>query len=200
MDEKLEIVLVSTNPGKIREIQAYLPSWVKLIGLNDLGIHVDIPEDADTFEGNAQIKSTYFNKQDVIYLADDSGLMVDALDGQPGVHSARYSGIPKDDGRNRLKLLEALSTEKNRKASFKTVLALSYKGETHLFSGETHGVIIEDERGENGFGYDSIFIPDGENRTFAEMKLEEKAKFSHRSKALKKMILWLEDKKDEFVD
>lgn len=188
----MTLVFASANANKVSEIRAMLPAGHSLLGLADIGCHDDIPETADTFAGNAKLKADYVtDKFGYDCFADDSGLEVEALGGAPGVYSARYAGSPKDDAKNIVKLLEALEGESNRRAQFRTVIALNRRGETHFFEGIVTGVIAKTPAGENGFGYDPIFVPDGDYRTFAQMSKAEKAAISHRGRALQKLLAFL---------
>ncbi|CAB4367379.1 MAG: RdgB/HAM1 family non-canonical purine NTP pyrophosphatase [Actinobacteria bacterium] len=181
----MRIVCASANPHKVEELARLLPSWVDLAPRpSDIG---DIDEDAPTLEGNAIIKAVEIaNHASEWAIADDTGLEVDALNGAPGVRSARFAGEDATDAENRALLLEKLSSTSNRSARFRTVVALvSSKGDIHFVSGECAGTIAESERGDGGFGYDSLFIPnDGDGRTFAEMTGTEKDAVSHRGRAL----------------
>ena len=181
----MRIVCASANPHKVEELARLLPSWVDLAPRpSDIG---DIGEDAPTLEGNAIIKAVEIaNHASEWAIADDTGLEVDALNGAPGVRSARFAGEDATDAENRALLLEKLSSTSNRSARFRTVVALvSSKGDIHFVSGECAGTIAESERGDGGFGYDSLFIPnDGDGRTFAEMTGTEKDAVSHRGRAL----------------
>jgi XTP/dITP diphosphohydrolase len=188
----MKLVFASNNKNKIKEIQLLLPDSIKILSLEDIGCTEDIPETADTIEGNAILKANYVTqKYGYDCFADDSGLEVDALNGEPGVFSARYAGEPKNDENNSDKLLANLKDVKNKKANFKTIICLNLKGEQHLFTGIINGQIIEERIGNNGFGYDPIFVADGYQKTFAELSLEEKARISHRGIAVKKLIDFL---------
>ncbi|GAA4756606.1 MULTISPECIES: non-canonical purine NTP diphosphatase [Flavobacterium] len=188
----MELVFASNNKNKIKEIQQLVPSDITILSLEDIGCDVDIPETADTIEGNAILKADYITKNyGYPCFADDSGIEVDALNGAPGVYSARYAGEEKDDNKNIDKLLFELSEKTNRKANFKTVIALNLEGSQHLFTGIINGEIITERKGNNGFGYDPIFVADGYETTFAEMSMEEKATISHRGKAVKQLISFL---------
>ena len=181
----MRIVCASANPHKVEELARLLPSWVDLVPRpSDIG---DIDEDAPTLEGNAIIKAVEIaNHASEWAIADDTGLEVDALNGAPGVRSARFAGEQATDAENRALLLSKLVGEGNRSARFRTVVALvSSKGDIHFVGGECAGTIAETERGDSGFGYDSLFIPaDGDGRTFAEMTGPEKDAVSHRGRAL----------------
>jgi len=181
----MRIVCASANPHKVEELARLLPSWVDLVPRpSDIG---DIDEDAPTLEGNAIIKAVEIaNHASEWAIADDTGLEVDALNGAPGVRSARFAGEQATDAENRALLLAKLDGVTNRSARFRTVVALvSSKGDIHFVGGECAGTIAESERGDSGFGYDSLFIPaDGDGRTFAEMSGAEKDAVSHRGRAL----------------
>jgi XTP/dITP diphosphohydrolase len=181
----MRIVCASANPHKVEELARMLPSWVDLVSRpSDIG---DIDEDAPTLEGNAIIKAVEIaNHASEWAIADDTGLAVDALNGEPGVRSARFAGEHATDAENRALLLAKLDGVTNRSARFRTVVALvSSKGDIHFVGGECAGTIAESERGDSGFGYDSLFIPtDGDGRTFAEMTGPEKDVLSHRGRAL----------------
>ena len=181
----MRIVCASANPHKVEELARLLPSWVELVARpSDIG---DIDEDAPTLEGNAIIKAVEIaNHASEWAIADDTGLEVEALNGAPGVRSARFAGDHATDSENRALLLAKLDGVTNRSARFRTVVALvSSKGDIHFVGGECVGTIAESERGDSGFGYDSLFIPaDGDGRTFAEMNGPEKDAVSHRGRAL----------------
>lgn len=184
----MQLVFASNNKHKIKEINDILGSDTHLLSLGDIKMEEEIPEDEATLEGNALAKARYINSatgMDVF--ADDTGLEVDYLDGQPGVHSARFAGPDKDSGANIDKLLSLLGNTYNRKARFRTVIALISGGREYLFEGTVNGMIINDRRGNEGFGYDPVFIPEGYDMTFAEMSLSEKNKISHRAKAFGKL-------------
>ena len=188
----MKLVFASNNKNKIKEIQLLLPDSIQILSLEDIGCTEDIPETADTIEGNAILKANYVTqKYGYDCFADDSGLEVAALNGEPGVFSARYAGEPKNDENNIDKLLANLKDVNNKKANFKTIICLNLKGEQHLFTGIINGQIIEERIGNNGFGYDPIFVADGYQKTFAELSLEEKARISHRGIAVKKLIDFL---------
>ncbi|WGK93665.1 MULTISPECIES: non-canonical purine NTP diphosphatase [Flavobacterium] len=188
----MQLVFASNNKNKIKEIQLLVPASIQILSLEDIGCTEDIAETADTIEGNAILKANYVTeKYGYDCFADDSGLEVDALNGEPGVFSARYAGEPKNDENNIAKLLTNLKDVKNKKANFKTVICLNSKGKQHLFTGIINGQIIEERIGTNGFGYDPIFVADGYEKTFAELSLEEKSNISHRGIAVKKLIDFL---------
>jgi XTP/dITP diphosphohydrolase len=188
----MQLVFASNNKNKIEEIQQLLPSEIKILSLSDIGCTEEIPETADTIEGNAILKANYVTqKYGYDCFADDTGLEVEALNGEPGVYSARYAGEQKSSEDNMNKLLFELSTKENRKAHFKTVITLNLKGKQYSFTGIAKGEITLSKKGEKGFGYDPIFQPEGYNKTFAELKMEEKAKISHRGIATRKLIEFL---------
>ena len=188
----IEIVFATNNPNKLKEVQAVLPKEIKLISLKDIGCFEDIPETQNTIEGNAIQKATYikttYNKD---CFADDTGLEVMALNGAPGVYSARYAGPEKNASKNIQKLLDNLENETNRKAQFKTVIALNYNNQTFTFEGVCKGKITRHKIGSGGFGYDPIFMPNGKQQTFAELSLEEKNTIGHRGLAIAKLISFL---------
>lgn len=188
----MQLVFASNNQNKIKEIQQLVPSTIQILSLEDIGCTVDIPETADTIEGNAKLKANFVTEHyGYPCFADDSGLEIDILNGEPGVYSARYAGSQKNDNDNLNKVLEQLENQSNRKANFKTVIALNLNGEQHLFTGIINGTIIEEKKGTNGFGYDPIFVADGYTQTFAELSMEEKSAISHRAKAVKQLIEFL---------
>lgn len=185
----LTIAFATQNANKIKEVKSLIPSSINILSLTDINFNDDIEETESTIEGNALLKArTVFNKTKVNCFADDSGLLIDALKGAPGVYSARYAGEPKNDDANMNKVLAELEGVENRKAHFKTVMALVVNGKEFLSEGVINGTIISDKRGSNGFGYDPIFIPDGYTKTFAELDFKEKSMISHRAIALRKMI------------
>ncbi|WP_306352710.1 non-canonical purine NTP diphosphatase [Flavobacterium sp. '19STA2R22 D10 B1'] len=188
----MKIVFASNNQDKIIEIQKLLPEDITILTLEDIGCLEDIEETAETIEGNAILKANYVT-QNYGYdcFADDSGLEVDALHGAPGVYSARYAGPQRSYSDNTDKLLRVLENNPNRKAQFKTVIALNLNGEQHLFTGIIKGTIGTEKKGNQGFGYDPVFFPEGFDRTFAEFSLEEKSKISHRSKATAQLIQFI---------
>lgn len=188
----MKLVFASNNPNKIKEIQAQLPAHIQIVGLKDIGCTDDIPETANTIEGNAQLKADYVTqKYNLPCFADDTGLEVDALNGEPGVFSARYAGEQKSDDDNMNKLLQNLQNKENRNAQFKTVIHLNLLNLQKTFTGIAKGEITETKIGDQGFGYDPIFKPENQNRTFAQMTLQEKAVISHRGKAVEQLIQFL---------
>ena len=190
---KRKIVFATNNAHKLEEVAAILGEGYEVLSLREIGCDADIPETADTFAGNALQKAQYV-KQHYGYdcFADDSGLEVDALDGAPGVYSARYSGGGSEA--NMDKLLHNLTGKSERGAQFRTVIALLIGEETQLFEGVVRGAIIEERRGEGGFGYDPIFVPEGYEHTFAELGSEVKNRISHRAKAVELLAQYLNKK------
>ncbi|UGS22002.1 non-canonical purine NTP diphosphatase [Flavobacterium cyclinae] len=189
----MKLVFASNNKNKIQEIQALVPNSIQILSLEEIGCTEDIPETAETIEGNAILKANYVTeKYGFDCFADDTGLEVDALNGAPGVYSARYAGEQKDANDNMDKLLDELKGKSNRKANFKTVIALNLNGKQNLFTGIIDGKIIEEKIGTNGFGYDPIFVADGFDKTFAELTMQEKSTISHRGIAVKELILFLQ--------
>lgn len=188
----MKIVFASNNKNKIKEIQQLLPDSIKIMSLESIGCFEEIPETANTIEGNAIQKANYITeKYGLDCFADDTGLEVAALDGEPGVLSARYAGNQRSDEDNMTKLLKNLSDKQNRSAQFKTVIALNLRGKQYLFTGIAGGEIILEKRGTAGFGYDPIFKPENYQETFAEMDLSLKNKISHRGKAVQQLITFL---------
>lgn len=185
----IQIVFATNNQNKLEEVQAQLPEGIKLISLKDIGCYEDIPETQKTIEGNAIQKANYIKmKYNKDCFADDTGLEVMALNGAPGVHSARYAGPEKNSKKNIEKLLLSLEKTANRSAQFKTVIALHYKGELIQFEGICEGEITRTARGSGGFGYDPIFKPSKKDKTFAELTLKEKTEIGHRGIAVAKLI------------
>ena len=185
----IQIVFATNNQNKLKEVQAQLPDEIKLISLKDIGCYEDIPETQKTIEGNAIQKANYIKmKYNKDCFADDTGLEVMALNGAPGVHSARYAGPEKNSKKNIEKLLLSLEKTANRSAQFKTVIALHYKGELIQFEGICEGKITRTAKGSGGFGYDPIFKPSVKDKTFAELTLKEKNEIGHRGIAVAKLI------------
>lgn len=185
----MKIVFATNNANKIYEIQSMLPKSIEIISLESIGCTEEIPETADTIDGNAIMKANYITeKYGYDCFADDTGLEVEVLNGAPGVYSARYAGEQKSAEDNMNKLLQNLENELNRKAQFKTVIALNLNGEQHLFTGIAKGDIISEKIGDKGFGYDPIFRPEGYQETFAQLSLETKNAISHRGKATRELI------------
>ncbi len=188
----MKLLFATNNKHKLEEISALMPEKFELISLNQAGITEDIPETGSTLVENAIIKAEYAYKKTGLWcFADDTGLEVDALNGAPGVYSARYAGPAKNSHENVQLLLKNLRGIENRAARFKTVIALIYNEKTFLFEGVVNGRIIDTLLGDFGFGYDPVFIPDGFNQTFAQMPLVEKNKISHRAKAVEQLIAFL---------
>lgn len=180
----MKLVFATHNPHKLAEVQSMLPENMKILGLKDINCEEDIPETQDTLQGNALQKARFVREHYCCFcFSDDTGLEIDALDGRPGVLSARYAGEAKDSVANMEKVLKELEGVENRKARFKTVIALLLEDEELLFEGVAEGEIIKEKRGVEGFGYDPIFVPKGYDQTFAEMPLHEKNRISHRYKA-----------------
>lgn len=181
-------VFATNNAHKLEEVRAILGDKIELLSMKDIGCRADIPETADTLEGNALLKARYiFENYHVDCFADDTGLEVEALNGAPGVYSARYAGDAHNSEANMKKLLHELEGVENRKAQFRTAFSLIVDGKEHLFEGIVKGEITRTRRGTSGFGYDPIFIPEGHTQTFAEMGNEEKNKISHRAVATRKL-------------
>lgn len=188
----VELVFATNNQHKLKEVQALLGNHFRLLSLTDIGFDEEIPEDFDTLQDNALQKARYINSRlGYNCFADDTGLEVDALNGEPGVYSARYAGEAKNPHDNIVKLLQNLSGVKNRRAQFRTVIALILDGNEYLFEGKVNGEIIDKGRGSDGFGYDPIFLPEGYSQTFAEMPLELKNQISHRGRAVAKLVDFL---------
>ncbi|MGR3811229.1 non-canonical purine NTP diphosphatase [Jiulongibacter sp. NS-SX5] len=186
------ICLATNNQHKVEELQKMLEGHFEIKTLQDIGCTEDIAETADTFEGNSLIKADYvYQNYHIDCIADDSGLVVDALNGEPGVYSARYAGEHGNHDKNMDKLLLNLKDVENRTARFKTVVTMILAGETFTFEGAVEGKIIDRKTGDGGFGYDPIFMPDGYDRTFAQMSMEEKNPISHRGRAIEKLIGFL---------
>lgn len=185
----MKLIFATHNKNKAKEVKSLMPDFIELLSLDDINFHTEIEENASTLEGNALLKAkTIFEITGINCFADDSGLLVDALNGEPGVYSARYAGGQKSDEDNMQKLLHELQNKSDRNAHFKTVMALIIDGKEYLFNGKIEGKIISEKRGNNGFGYDPIFVPDGYNETFAQLDSATKNKISHRAKALKKLL------------
>jgi XTP/dITP diphosphohydrolase len=188
------LVFATNNQHKVDEIRKVIGNQFQIITLKEAGIDIDIPEPHDTLEENAKEKSSVIHKMtSQNCFSEDTGLEVDALNGEPGVRSARYADETKSFKDNVDKLLKNLEGKTDRKARFRTVISLILDNEEHLFQGICEGVIIEEERGEGGFGYDPVFIPDDAHKTFAEMTMEEKNVYSHRRKATDQLIQFLKD-------
>ncbi|HXJ98713.1 MAG TPA: non-canonical purine NTP diphosphatase [Gelidibacter sp.] len=188
----MQLVFATNNINKLREVQSLIPNHIKLLSLEEVGCYEDVPETQETIEGNAIQKATYIKeKYGYDCFADDTGLEVDILDGAPGVYSARYAGEQRSSEDNIQKILKNMDNATNRKAQFKTVIALEFKGNQHLFTGICKGEITHQKIGDHGFGYDPIFKAEGYDQTFAEISLEEKNKIGHRGKAVQLLINFL---------
>lgn len=188
----MQLVFATANQNKVKEIQQLVPSTVKLLSLTDINCLEEIPEIQPTIEGNASQKAFYvFDKYAQNCFADDTGLEVEALDGQPGVFSARYAGEQKNADHNMDKILSEMKEISNRKARFKTVISLVIDGKEMQFVGIVNGIILNEKKGDKGFGYDPIFQPEGYSRSFAEMDILEKNKISHRALAVNKLVEYL---------
>lgn len=188
----MKIVFATNNINKLKEVQSLLPNSITLLSLQDIACYDDIEETEHTLQGNAILKANYIT-QNYGYdcFADDTGLEVDALGGDPGVYSARYAGEAADSEKNMAKLLDHLKNHSNRQAQFKTVIALNLKGKQYLFEGICKGVILKEKSGVKGFGYDPIFKPENAQVSFAEMTMKEKGLISHRGKAIAQLIDFL---------
>ncbi|SDH28131.1 non-canonical purine NTP diphosphatase [Winogradskyella thalassocola] len=188
----MQLVFATNNLNKLKEVQSMLPEHIKLLSLKDIACDEDIPETQPTIEGNAIQKAEYLKKHyGYDCFADDTGLEVDALNGEPGVFSARYAGTQRNPDDNTNKLLTELKDKPNRNAQFKTVIALHLNGKLHSFTGICKGTITTEKYGEGGFGYDPVFKANGCDKTFAEITLEEKNKIGHRGLAVKKLVEFL---------
>jgi len=188
----MELVFATNNSHKLKEVQSVITSEINIKSLKDINCFDDIPEMKDTLEGNAIDKARYvYKKYGINAFADDTGLEVEALDGMPGVLSARYAGEEKSSEMNMDKLLAELKGVKNRKARFRTVVALIIDNREFTFEGIVEGQIIDNKRGDEGFGYDPIFLPNGYDKTFAELNLKEKNEISHRARAVSKLVSFL---------
>ena len=190
----MKIVFATNNPNKLKEIQALMPSGIEIISLKEIGCTEDIPGTGKTLEANAFQKARYLKeKYGYDCFADDTGLEVESLNGAPGVYSARYAGSQRSAEDNMAKILNELNGTKNRKAQFRTAIALILNGEEQLFEGFVEGYISEAKQGAKGFGYDPIFLPENETRSFAEMSLNEKGAISHRGRAIRKLVVFLKN-------
>lgn len=188
-----ELVIASNNQGKIREIKSMIDE-LSLLSLKDMGFDQEIPEPFHTFEENALTKAqTIYQFCEKNVFADDSGICANALNGEPGVFSARFAGLPSDDEKNLQKLLAELKHKDDHSAYYKAVICLIWNGEPYFFEGVCNGTIIEEKRGDGGFGYDPIFVPDGYEQTFAELPLDIKNTISHRGKAVRAMVAFLKE-------
>jgi XTP/dITP diphosphohydrolase len=190
----MKLIFATGNEHKIKEVSRSLSKEIELLGLSDVGIDEEIPEEHESLEDNALQKARYvFGKTGEDCFADDTGLEVEILQGEPGVYSARYAGPQKKAEDNIHKLLENLQDLDNRKARFRTVIALIFKGKEYLFEGICNGVITTQPKGHKGFGYDPVFMPNGFRKTFGEMSLKDKNLVSHRARAVAKLSLFLKE-------
>lgn len=189
---KTTLIFATNNQNKVEEIRAVTGAFFEIITLKEAGIDIDIPEPHDTLEANASEKSqTIHNLTGQNCFSEDTGLEIDVLNGEPGVKSARYAGDGRDFQKNIDKVLEKLQGKTNRAARFRTVISLILDNKEYLFEGVCEGHILEDQRGSHGFGYDPVFVPTGSAASFAEMTMAEKNKYSHRKKAVAKLIGFL---------
>ena len=190
----MKILFATNNAHKLAEVQAVLGDAYTLVTPRDCGVTEEIPEEQETLEGNASQKAHYLHDRTGLdCFADDTGLEVEALGGAPGVHSARYATDGHDFAANNRLLLKNLERVENRRARFRTVISLIIGGEEHLFEGIVEGRILDHETGHEGFGFDPLFVPDGCERSFAEMSAEEKNAVSHRGRAVRKLAAWLHE-------
>lgn len=188
-----ELCFATNNRNKIAEVSQMLEGKYKLLSLEDIGCNEELAEDQDTLEGNSRQKAQYvWEKYNVNCFADDTGLEVDAICGEPGVYSARYAGPQRSDADNINKLLQTLDGQENRKARFRTSITLYLDNQEHQFEGIVNGTIATEWKGDKGFGYDPVFIPEGHDQTFAEMSAAEKNAISHRGRAMQKLIQFLQ--------
>ena len=193
----MKLVFATNNKHKLQEVRDIVGDGVEVLSLNDIGCFDDIPETADTLQGNALIKARHiYEKYGFDCFADDTGLEVEALDGAPGVYSARYAGEECDSEANMQKLLENLTGKSNRNAQFRTVIALIVKGDEKLFNGIVKGTITTRKMGDSGFGYDPVFVPEGYSESFAQMSGEMKNSISHRVRATKQLSGYLKENYD----
>ena len=194
---KKKLVVATNNAHKLEEIAAILGNEMELLSLKDIQCNVDIPETANTLEGNARQKAMYiYENYGMDCFADDTGLEVEELDRAPGVFSARYAGDGHDSEANMQKLLAELDGKENRKAQFRTAICLIMHGKEYLFEGIVKGIIIKEKRGHTGFGYDPIFVPEGHSLTFAELGNDIKNTISHRARAVEKLCQFLQEECD----
>lgn len=192
----MKLIFASNNKGKITEVQSMIKKDISILTLQEAGVTEELPEPYDTFKENAWSKVAYvYRKTGLDCFSEDSGLVVPALDGAPGVYSARYAGEPSNDEANNKKLLEALTVVEDRYAYYQSVICLMLHGTAYYFEGKCEGTVITTPRGDGGFGYDPMFIPQGWDLTFAEIPLAEKNKISHRGAAMKRFTAFLNDLK-----
>lgn len=193
----MQIIFATNNAHKLKEIKSVLGNTFDLVSLGDIGFTDDIPENEPSLEGNALFKARYIHGiMGMNVFADDTGLEIESLGGRPGVRSARFAGESKDPDANTDKVLSLLHGIENRKARFRTVIALIFNGKEYLFEGIVNGTIISEKRGKKGFGYDPVFLPEGKSLTFAEMDLDEKNSISHRAAAFARLKEFLSSRKD----
>lgn len=191
----MQICFASNNENKVKEIRSLLGGSFSIVGLSEIGCHEELAETRDTLEGNALQKAEYvFTKFNTPCFADDTGLEVEALNGEPGVYSARYAGLQRNSDDNMALLLSNLANQSNRKAQFKTVITYMDKDGAHSFIGMIKGIITAKPIGTQGFGYDPVFMPEGSEKTFGQMSLEEKNGFSHRAKATSQFVSFLKER------
>lgn len=191
-NRSIELVFATNNPNKLSEVQKLLPTSIKLLSLEDIGCFKEVEETEETLQGNALLKAEYVLKNyKYNCFADDTGLEVEALHNRPGVYSSRYAGEDGNSEKNMQKLLSELQGKQNRKAQFRTVIALCIDKKEYLFEGVCKGKISTEKKGKEGFGYDPVFIPDGSQKSFAEMTQEEKNTVSHRAKAIHQLVEFL---------
>ena len=190
----MELIIASQNQNKLVEFKKILGDNINLFSLSDIGLNQEIPENEKTIKKNAMFKAKFVNTQTgKNVFADDTGLEIDSLNGEPGVYSARYSGVDRNSDKNIELVLRKLKNKANRNSRFKTIISLIIDGKSVNFEGVVEGKITEEKRGSNGFGYDPIFQPNGYSSTFGEMSLKEKNKISHRSIAINKMVQYLKE-------
>jgi len=190
----MELIIASQNQNKLVEFKKILGDKINLFSLSDIGLNQEIPENEKTIKKNAMFKAKFVNIQTgKNVFADDTGLEIDSLNGEPGVYSARYSGVERNSDKNIELVLTKLKNKSNRNSRFKTIISLIIDGKSVNFEGVVEGKITEEKRGNNGFGYDPIFQPNGYASTFGEMSLKEKNKISHRSIAINKMVQYLKE-------
>ena len=190
----MELIIASQNQNKLVEFKKILGDKINLFSLSDIGLYQEIPENEKTIKKNAMFKAKFVNTQTgKNVFADDTGLEIDSLNGEPGVYSARYSGVDRNSDKNIELVLRKLKNKANRNSRFKTIISLIIDGRSVNFEGVVEGKITEEKRGSNGFGYDPIFQPNGYSSTFGEMSLKEKNKISHRSIAINKMVQYLKE-------
>ena len=190
----MELIIASQNQNKLVEFKKILGDKINLFSLSDIGLNQEIPENEKTIKKNAMFKAKFVNTQTgKNVFADDTGLEIDSLNGEPGVYSARYSGVDRNSDKNIELVLRKLKNKANRNSRFKTIISLIIDGKSVNFEGVVEGKITEEKRGSNGFGYDPIFQPNGYSSTFGEMSLKEKNKISHRSISINKMVQYLKE-------